>query len=132
MSSSGSRGLFWNPLWVFSLLSPCTYSSEVGILSWFSPFADSVACALQHLEELRVCPSLPCLAVRQGWAAGGLPVQLAGSGSSLDVTGMVLRDLSGVLGGAIAVGHVPACLCPPHLLEVPPAQTCLDFCRLVK
>jgi len=31
-SSSGSHGLLGDLLWVFPILSPCTYSSEVDIL----------------------------------------------------------------------------------------------------
>ena len=114
--SSASHGLFGDPLWVFSILSPCTYSSEVGILSWFSMFADSIACVLQHQEKLRGCPSNPawpsCWA---GLGCWGLLGHFPGLGSSLPVNRIYV---GGPLGGLLGGGHSPgAC---SHHLEVPP------------
>lgn len=126
--SSGSCGLFGDPLWVFSILSPCAYSSEVGILSWFSMFADSIACVLQHREKLRGCPSNPAWpSCWSGLGCWGLLGHFPGLGSSLSVNRIYVGGpLGGLLGGGLSPG---AC---SHCLEVAP-PTCLGFfCSLVK
>ena len=134
-SSSGSFGLFWDPLWVFSLLPPCACSSEVGILLWFSTLADGIAWVLQHQAKPW---AYPCCIVRPScWAECGrrnLSVWLTKSVSSLHTTGSALwAPLWTSWEVSIALGYVtPPSWHPSALTKSPSLNVLCLFCRLLK
>lgn len=66
----GSCDILGDPLLDFSLLKPCTYSCEVGILFQFSIFADKFGCVLKHHAKPQVCPSNPVILLGWAWVKG--------------------------------------------------------------